>query len=719
MHEQRLTIAAIDDDPGDAELLRRRLEQLPAPLAAFHHFTTVAAAQAAPAWRDADVIFLDYHLGRTSGLEVVRTLRAAGEMRPVIVLSGRGDGAIAAELVRSGADDFLDKSRLNDETLRRAMHNAQAQCARRRVESRNEALIAELRESNALVARRNADLSAATAAAEAAWREIEALHSTINKHSIFSVADARGRIIAANDVFCAISKYRREELLGQDHRLINSGTHPKAFWAQMWKTIAGGAAWRGEVCNRAKDGSLYWVDSIIAPFMGPDGRIERYVSIRNDITARKLAEDRVAASATLIERQNADLAAMAERAHRVVDDVSHEFRTPLAVIKEFASIITDGLAGPVSEKQAEYLKIMDGAVIDLNHMVEDLLDSSKLRAGRLRVDRRAHRVKAIFALGQAGLARKASSRSITIQERIEPGLPAIFADEEKVRRVISNLMTNAIKFSPEGGTIELSASRSTRAGEVVIAVTDHGPGLSTEDVDRLFGRFQQVSTSRAVAAKGFGLGLSIAQELSWLNLGKLSVVSEKGKGATFSFTLPADDIAAVLAHYFEAIAASDRPDDELALLRVVVDAAASAVDELTEPPDADEPGAFLASVTYPTDLVIPSLSDVSEKWEGAAPRSWWVIGRSRSPAAWAQRICEARRTQLLDVAFKLAPLRADVHTTWRYPNEAETARAEVIELVTRANPHGAEHPDRRRRMDDSAGLAGPAERAGFQRAGGG
>lgn len=169
---------------------------------------------------------------------------------------------------------------------------------------------------------------------------------------------------------------------------------------------------------------------------------------------------------------------MAERAHRVVDDVSHEFRTPLAVIKEFASIINDGLAGPVSGQEGEYLKIMSGAVVDLNHMVEDLLDSSKLCAGRLRVEHRSYTAETIFENGRAALARKASSRSIVIEEYVEEGLPMVFADEEKVRRVISNLMTNTIKFSPEGSTIVLSAISSDVPGEVRIGVTDRGPGLS-------------------------------------------------------------------------------------------------------------------------------------------------------------------------------------------------------------------------------------------------
>ena len=128
--------------------------------------------------------------------------------------------------------------------------------------------------------------------AEAALRETMALKNTIDEHSLVSVTDAQGRITKVNDAFCQVSGYSREELLGQNHRILNSGKHSTAFWKNIWKTISSGKSWHGEVCNRAKDGSLYWVDSIIAPFRGMDGKVESYVSIRTVITGHKQAEQR-------------------------------------------------------------------------------------------------------------------------------------------------------------------------------------------------------------------------------------------------------------------------------------------------------------------------------------------------------------------------------------------------------------------------------------------
>lgn len=129
---------------------------------------------------------------------------------------------------------------------------------------------------------------------ESAMREANALLSTVEIHAIVSVTDGQGTITDVNAAFCAISGYTREELIGQNHRLINSGVHPPEFWKSFWRSVSSGSSWRGDVCNRAKDGSLYWVDSMIAPFVGDDGVVEKYVSIRTNITGRVVGQQKIA-----------------------------------------------------------------------------------------------------------------------------------------------------------------------------------------------------------------------------------------------------------------------------------------------------------------------------------------------------------------------------------------------------------------------------------------
>ncbi len=130
----------------------------------------------------------------------------------------------------------------------------------------------------------------------------ESLLEVVNRHRLVSFTDLNGVITDANDAFCKISGYSRDELIGQNHRIVNSGTHPAAFFEAMWRKLTRGESWKGEICNRAKNGNLYWVDSIIAPMLGADGAINGYISIRNEITRQKTQTEELRKSQANLER---------------------------------------------------------------------------------------------------------------------------------------------------------------------------------------------------------------------------------------------------------------------------------------------------------------------------------------------------------------------------------------------------------------------------------
>lgn len=463
-----------------------------------------------------------------------------------------------------------------------------------------------------------------------------------------------GNISSVNAAGVRMLGIARAALLGQ----CELTQVPDAFRVHEAEALARVA--RGErveqyESRRARaDGTAIEVSVSVSPVFDERGRVVAASKIVRDISERSEKRELEKLNA-LLARQNRKLEEMTARAHRFVDDVSHEFRTPLTVIREYSSIVAEGLGGPVSAQQAEWLRVIDVATVDLNQLVEDFLDSSKLRAGRLRVDRRPCSAESILAGVSRMIARKAASRSIEVRIQVEPGLPDVFADAEMVRRVLMNLVSNAIKFSPEKGAIELSANLLP-TGDVRIAVHDQGPGISPADAEQLFERFKQLPNALAPGVKGFGLGLNIARQLVWLNLGVIRLERGAGQGATFSFTLPANRMDIVVERFFERIAEREEPSARIALLRVEPSAGGPGVKSLRR---------LAVAVTRPSDIVVATA-------DGGALA---LFGPTDDTEEWRRRIV---------AGFECIPGAAPevkVAGSWLYPQEIAVARIAIKDLV--------------------------------------
>lgn len=257
----------------------------------------------------------------------------------------------------------------------------------------------------------------------------------------------------------------------------------------------------------------------------------------------------------LVARKNEQLAKLYAQAHEFVDNVSHEFRTPLTVIKEFVSLVREEMAGPVNQEQARMLAISEDRVEDLNIMVDDMLDSSKLEAGMLGTSRVACDVEDVLAKIRPWLERKGQLKDLDILWDVPSSLPKIYCDPEKVSRILTNLTINAVKFCGNPGKIEIRATANPERNEVVFAVTDNGPGLDEKAKEEIFQRFKQLDQSIESSTKGFGLGLSITKQLVDLNFGVLTVDSKPGVGSTFLFTIPINEPAEVLRRFLPGIPA--------------------------------------------------------------------------------------------------------------------------------------------------------------------
>ncbi len=639
----------------------------------------------------------------------------------------------------------------------------------------------------ALAQSMTSDLSRAKSQAEDALREVAAFRTTLDQHSIISIADQSGRIIDVNERFCEISGFTRAELLGQDHRILNSGNHPKAFWVDVWRTITAGKPWRGEVCNRGKRGELYWVDSIIAPFMGKNGKVEKYVSIRTDITTRVLARmqlerqqallremeavanvggwqydrgadfvhwtdqtcrihevpdgylpsleeavafyapearaaiaeavrngieqgepwdlelplitakgrriwvraagraqsvdgkvsrlygafqditaqvaarDAARAQAELIDlnvrcanlgtwnwnisdglvefndiaqtmlgyepgewephvraweslvhpddladvtrtlsdhlegrtseyrcehrlrrkdgtwawvldtgrvterdpdgkalralgvhvdvdaaRRAAEALKSAE-AHAVaasqaksefLANMSHEIRTPMTAILGYADLLTDSSLTP--DDRTSHLDTIRRNGEHLLGIINDILDISKIEAGKMTVERIPLDPRRILLDVESLMRVKASAKGISLSIVQETPLPSsIQSDPIRLRQILVNLVGNAIKFTENGGVTLRAALDSANPARPLLNLTieDTGIGLTSEQISRLFGAFQQADTSTTRKFGGTGLGLRICKTLAHLLDGDVSVSSQFGKGSTFKVSI--------------------------------------------------------------------------------------------------------------------------------------------------------------------------------------
>jgi len=364
----------------------------------------------------------------------------------------------------------------------------------------------------------------------AALAELQAFKHALDAHAIVAVTDLRGRITYANDMFCTISRYPREELLGQDHRLINSGHHPKAFFAELWRTIHAGFIWKGEIQNRAKDGTCYWVDTTIVPLLDDDGKPDRFVAIRADITQRKLGEEALRQAQRL------------ESLGVLAGGVAHDFNNLLTSILGNCNLAALGL--PSDSPAQRHLDQIEKASARAAELTRQMLAyAGKTRIAIVAVDLNW------MLLGMKPLIEASAFKGADIRFELAPELPEIQGDPAQLQQVVMNLLTNAWEaIGEEGrGTItvrtgeEVVERPQTNAGagipvspgrHVTLEVADTGCGMAPDVLGRIFDPFFSTKFM------GRGLGLPALLGIVRGHHGSVQATSEPGRGSCFRLFFP-------------------------------------------------------------------------------------------------------------------------------------------------------------------------------------
>ena len=365
----------------------------------------------------------------------------------------------------------------------------------------------------------------------AALRESEAFLSTVRTHAIVSVTDHAGRIVEANDNFCAISRFCRDELMGQHHRLINSGAQSAQYWEAMWLSISSGKPWQGEICNRAQDGSLYWLDSMIAPVLGAHGKVDRYVSISFDITERKAFEAK-------LQRETAKAEAANRAKSEFLANMSHEIRSPLNAVRGLTYLLRQS---SLDAEQRLFLDRITLASDALLQTINDVLDISKVEAGALTITRQPFALTKTISDVVAVMGYHGQTKGLPVELHIAADLPRrVVGDGMRLSQVLTNLLSNAIKFTAQGRVAVNASWQPSQMGQGVarLSVVDSGIGIGADALQHVFDPFVQADSTTTRRFGGTGLGLSIVKRMVELMGGRLGVNSTPGAGSEFWIELP-------------------------------------------------------------------------------------------------------------------------------------------------------------------------------------
>jgi signal transduction histidine kinase len=406
-----------------------------------------------------------------------------------------------------------------------------------------------------------------------------------------SADDAR-RLLAVGDY----------DLLLVDHRL--GGSTGLEFVRQATQDGFRGpfilltGVYDGEIDDDALDAGVsdYLVKGTIDPAL-----LER--SIRYAIQHARFTEELERARVRQIELKD-----------QFLSHVSHELRTPIAAVYQFVTILLDGLAGDLDQEQREYLGIVLRNVAQLGKMVDDLLEATRAETGKLHVTPLRASASAIVRAAHAEYQQRAADKGVTLVSECSQDL-SVLADPSRVHQVLANLLNNALRFTPPGGTITIAAE-PWLDGNAVLSVVDTGPGIDRDDVDRIFERLGQIGgrSDRAESRRGLGLGLFICRQLVELHGGQIWVESEVGQGSAFRFTVPLWSLTRSVGPAVTRALATGGP---LVLLRVTLDHRSRSTERRRLAQAIARQA--IDRATLPHDVVLPTVGEADDVIHLLAP----------------------------------------------------------------------------------------------------
>jgi PAS domain S-box-containing protein len=359
-----------------------------------------------------------------------------------------------------------------------------------------------------------------------------AIASSTNGVILTDAAQPDNPVIFVNPAFERLTGYSAEETVGRNCRFLQGPETDPAAVAQLRDAIANRTDVNVVIRNYRKDGTPFWNDLTIAPVRDGMGNVTHFVGLQNDVTDRKRAEEELVAA-----KEGAEVASRAKS--QFLANMSHELRTPLNAIIGYSEMLIEQAEEAGAGDLAPDLQKIHNAGKHLLVLINDILDLSKIEAGKMDLYLETFRVDEMVRDVVNTIQTLVDKRGNRLEVSVEPDLPPMHADLTKVRQSLFNLLSNATKFT-EGGRVELRVAREQIEGKpwVVYRVSDTGIGMTPEQMKKLFEPFGQADRSTTRKFGGTGLGLAITRRFSEMMGGSVSVESELGKGSTFTIRLP-------------------------------------------------------------------------------------------------------------------------------------------------------------------------------------
>ena len=359
------------------------------------------------------------------------------------------------------------------------------------------------------------------------------LIQSVRDYGIFML-DPDGRVASWNEGARRIKGYEAEEIIGRHFSVFYPPAARATGFPDHELEVARAVGWfEDEGWRVRKDGTQFWANVVITALFRDDGSLLGFAKVTRDLTERRAAQQREVEDA----RRLADAEASSRAKSGFLAAMSHELRTPLNAISGYAQLMQDGLAGAVSDQQREYLTRIIISQQHLLAIVNDLLNYSRIEAGEVTYERAPVRMREVVDRVIAMVTPQAERKGLQLAAG-DCGLDVVaLADQLKTEQIVLNLVSNAVKFTPEGGSVGVSCAGFESA--VTIEVRDTGPGIPADKLQAIFEPFVQLGRTLTSTHEGAGLGLAISRDLARAMGGDVTVESTLGAGSTFIVRLPA------------------------------------------------------------------------------------------------------------------------------------------------------------------------------------